>query len=139
VDAPGIEVRDMILIYILFALTFSTVLTALFSARAPEHSKEELFIGFFVALLAAAWAADVWILPALAAGGHRTWLAAATLILFGAMFIASAALAAGGRRLRTQAVHHNESRFDAEAAVFDLLLWVVLLIAGIALMRSAGF
>ncbi len=139
-DVPRIEVRDMILIYLLFALTFSMVLTALFSSRASENRKALLFIGFFIALLAASWAADVWLLPALAAAGlSRTLLPAAMMILFALMFIASASMTAWGPRLRRQAVLHHDSRLDAEAAVFDLLLWAILLIAGIMLIRSVLF
>lgn len=128
----------MILIYLLIALTFSTVLSALLSAYISEDRNAEVFIGVFVALMALAWAADVWLLPALAAGLKAAWLPIMTVLFFGAVLVASAVLSVRTPRLLRQTFAGHGGRIGAEAAVFDLLLWFALLIAGIAALKSFG-
>ncbi len=128
----------MMLVYLLFALTFSTMLTALFSRNSTEERKGGLFIGFFAALMVLAWAADEWLFPALAGGRKITWPPAMMLVTFGALFASSLVLSVRTHRPLRQGTHSLDSRLGAEAAIFDLLLWFALLIAGIVLMRSAG-
>ncbi|HEX9019937.1 MAG TPA: hypothetical protein VF903_01610 [Nitrospirota bacterium] len=128
----------MMLVYLLFALTVSTILTALFSARNPQNGKGGAFIGFFVALMLLAWAANAWLLPRLAAGLKISWLPVLALIIFGAVFAASATLSVRPLRPMKMATAGRNNRLDAEAAVFDLFLWFGLLIAGIAVLKSAG-
>jgi hypothetical protein len=129
----------MVLVYILFALTVTTVLTALFSARIPESRKGEIYIGFFVAFMVLAWAADTWLLPALASGLRTSWPLILTLIIFVTMFAVSLSLSVRTPGPLRQAVANHKSRLDTEAAVFDLLLWFALLIVGITIMRSIRF
>lgn len=128
----------MILMYMLFALTVSTVLTALISARIPQNREGEAFIGFFVALMVLAWAADEWLLPALAAGQKTSWLPVLLLIMFGGVFAASTILSVKTPGPPQQAVVNHGNRLDAEAVVFDLILWFALLAVGIAVLRSTG-
>lgn len=129
----------MILMYMLFALTLSTVLTALGSARIPQNRKGEIFIGFFIALMVLAWAVDTWLLPALATGTRIAWLPIMLLVLFGGIVAASTILSVRTFGPPQRAMVDHDSRLDAEAAVFDLVLWFTLLAGGIAALRSAGF
>lgn len=126
----------MILVYLLFALTVSTVLTALFSARIPQSRKGEIFIGIFVAIMVLAWAADQWLLPELATGLSTSWPLVLTLIIFVTILAVSLSLSVRTPGPLRQAVTNHDSRLDTEAAVFDLLLWLALLIVGITIMRS---
>jgi hypothetical protein len=128
----------MILMYMLFALTVSTVLTALISARIPQNREGEAFIGFFVALMVLAWAADEWLLPALTAGHKISWLPILLLIMFGCFFAASTILSVRASGPQQHAMVNYDNRLGAEAVVFDLILWFALLIVGIAVMRSIG-
>lgn len=126
----------MLLVYLLFALTVSTVLTALFSARIPENRRGDAFIGFFAALMVLAWAADTWLLPTLASGPGRSWVPIVMLAVFAGVLASSAILAVRTPRpLRHAAVHHDW-RLNGEAAVFDLVLWTALLVLGMALLKS---
>lgn len=79
----------MILMYILFALTVSTVFTALISEHNPRTREGEVFIAFFVALMVLAWAIHDWLLPALEAGQKTVWMPTLLLIIFGGFFTAS--------------------------------------------------
>ncbi len=129
----------MMLVYILFALTLSTVLSALFSRRSPENRKGDGFIGFFIALLLLAWAMDAWLLPLLAANRGISWPGVTALVVFGAILVSSFALSVRTPRfLKQAALTGHEHRFDAEATAFDLLLWLVLVTLGIILIRSIG-
>lgn len=127
----------MILMYLLFALTVSTVLTAAISARIPQNREGEAFIGFFVSLMVLAWAMDEWLLPALSAGQRTSWPPILLLIVFGGVFAASTILSARGMSGPPQRamVNHN-NRHDAEAIAFDIVLWFALLIMGIVVLRS---
>ncbi len=129
----------MILVYILFALTFSTILSALFSNRIPESRQGDAFIGFFIGLIALAGAIDKWLLPALAAGYKVVWPAIASLIVFGAVLAASVELSVRTpRHVRQPIMIEHDSRFDPEAAGFDLFLWIALVSLGIIVMRRIG-
>ncbi len=128
----------MMLVYLLFALTLSTILTALFGRRVPQRREGEMFIGFFIAFMALAWAADEWLLPALAAGRRESWTSETMLVVVGAACAASLALSVRMPRVLGQSVLGSDSGPDAEAAIFDMLLWVVFLIGGIIAMKSAG-
>lgn len=126
----------MILVYVLFALTVSTVLIALFSARIPENRRGDAFIGFFAVLMVLAWAADTWLLPALAAGPGRSWTPIVMLIIFAGVLASTAFLSVRTPRHLRHAVVHHDWRLNGEAAVFDLVLWAALLVLGIALLKA---
>ena len=128
----------MILVYVLFALTVSTVLTALFSARIPENRRGEAFIGFFAVLMVLAWAANTWLLPSLAAGPRSSWIPITMLIIFAGVLASSAVLSVRTPRPFQHAVVRHDGRLNGEAAVFDLVLWVALLVLGMALLKSIG-
>ncbi len=129
----------MMLVYILFALTLSTVLSALFSRRIPENRQGDVFIGFFVAMLLLAWAMDTWLLPMLAANYAISWPGVTALVVFGAILVSSLTLSVRTpRSLKQAALTGHEHRFDAEAAAFDLLIWLALVTLGIILIRSIG-
>lgn len=128
----------MILVYVLFALTVATVLTALFSARIAENRRGDAFIGFFAALMALAWVADTRLLPALAAGPGSSWTPVVMLVVFAGVLAVSAALAVRTPRPLQHAMVHHDGRLNGEAAIFDLVLWTALLVLGIALLKSIG-
>jgi hypothetical protein len=127
------------LVYILFALTFSTVLSALFSKHIRKGREGDAFIAFFVALMVLGWAVNEWLFPAFASGLRTPWTAIAALIVFGTVFASSIALSirTPGRVKQPVMIDHD-NRFDAEAAAFDLVLWIALLILGIIMMVSVG-
>src|SRR5512147_2140867 len=106
----------MILVYLLFALTVSTLLSALFSARIPENRRGEAFIGFFVALMVLAWAADEWLLPALEGGLKSSWIPPLTLVIFAAVFAASTLLSIRTPGPLQHAAVDRHGRLNAEAA-----------------------
>jgi hypothetical protein len=128
----------MILMYMLFALTVSTVLTALISAHIPQNREGEAFIGFFVVLMVLAWAADEWLLPALAAVQKTSLMPILLLIMFGGVFAASTILSVRTPRQPQQVLVNHDNRVGAEAMVFDIILWFTLLIVGIAVLKSSG-
>ncbi len=130
---------SMILVYILFAMTFSTVLSAIFSSRIPEDRQGDAFIGFFIGLLVLAEAIDKWLWPALAAGYKVFWPVIVSLIVFAAVLAASVELSIRTpRHVRQPIMIEHDSRFDPEAVGFDLLLWVALVSLGIIAMRRIG-
>ncbi len=128
----------MILMYMLFALTVSAILTALISEHITKNRQGEAFIVFFVALMIVAWVVDEWVLPNLAGGHTISWLPVVLLIMFSGMFVASTVLSVRKSRPLRQAVVYYNSRFDAEAMVFDLIFWCALLAIGIIVLRSVG-
>ncbi len=127
----------MLLVYLLIALTFSTVLTAVFSAHIPDNRKGDAFIGFFVALMALAGAADAWLIPLLANGLKISWPPAVTLALFCALLILSAALSIKAPTPLQRTVAGHENRLSTEAAVFDLIIWLAVVATGISLLKAA--
>lgn len=128
----------MFLLYILFALTVAMILTALFAARIPEQKRGEAFIGFFVVLVLAAWAVDEWLVPAVFAGLRAAWLPVLFLVIFGAIFVVSALLSVRSQGPLGWAGVHHDRRLDAEAEAFDLVLWLAVLVFGIAVIRAIG-
>ncbi len=128
----------VILLYLLFALTVSMTLTAIFGARIPQQRRGEAFIGFFILLVLIAWAVDAWLAPAVSAGRSTPWVAVLFLIIFGAILVASAVLSVRSPGPLVQATLHHDNRLDAEAAAFDILLWFAVLIFGIAFIRAIG-
>ncbi len=128
----------MILMYMLFALTASAILTALISEHIPKEREGEAFIVFFSALMIVSWVVDEWVLPDLALGHTITWLPTVLLIMFGGVFAASTILSVRKSRPLQQAAVNHKNRFDAEAMVFDLILWFALLTLGIIVIRAVG-
>ena len=127
----------MILLYLLFALTVAMVLTALSAPRVPEQRLGDVFIVFFVALLLAGGAAVVWHVPAIAAKRSVVWAPVLLLVVFAAILAASALLSVSPTGFARASGFHNH-RQDAEAVVFDIALWLLMLIFGILIMRSLG-
>jgi len=119
-------------------LTFSTVFFALFSAHISEGRKGEAFIGFFVVLVVLAWATVQWLFPALAAGLKTTWPSIVALALFSAVLVLSTGMSVRGFGPLRQTVAGHEARHDAEAAIFDMIIWFVFVLAGISLLKAAG-
>jgi len=128
----------MILIYLLFALTVSMVLTAFAAARMPQKRSGEVFIGLFIVFVLIAWAADAWLVPAIAAGLKVAWLPVVLLIVFGGVLTASAILSTSPLWAPAWALEHNHSRLDAEATVFDFALWFMMLVFGIVVLKAIG-
>jgi hypothetical protein len=128
----------MLLVYLLIALTFSTVLTASFSAHISESRKGEAFIGFFAGLMVLAWAVDEWLIPSLASGLKTSWPPAITLAMFCALFVFSTVFAIRAPGPLRQAVSGYKNKLDAEAVVFDLILWSALVLMGIYLLKTVG-
>jgi hypothetical protein len=58
--------------------------------------------------------------------------------MFGGIFTASAILSVRTSGPPQRAVVNHDNRLDAEAVVFDLILWFALLAVGIAALRSIG-
>jgi hypothetical protein len=134
---PEREVRTVILLYILFALTVATVLTALFAPRIPEQRRGDAFIVFFIALLVAG-AVVGWEVPAIAAGRGAAWAPLLLLVVFAALLVASMLLSVRPTGSFVRAGGPHNLRQDAEAAAFDIALWLLMLIFGILVIRSLG-
>ncbi len=128
----------MVLLYLLFALTAAMVLTALCAPRVPEQRQGEAFIAFFILFLLAAWAVDEWVVPAAQAGRGLPWLPALSVVVFSAILIVSAFLSVRLPGGLAWARGPHGSRQEAEAAAFDILLWLLMLIFGIVVMRRLG-
>ncbi len=134
---PKKGVRTVILLYILFALTVSMVLTALSAPWVPEQRRGEAFIVFFMALLLAAGASAEWQVPAIAAGSRGdAWTPALLLVVFSAILVVSAFLSVRPPDSFARAGGSHNHRQDAEAVAFDIVLWLLMLIFGILIMRS---
>jgi hypothetical protein len=132
------EVRTVILLYILFALTVAMVLTALSAPRVPEQRRGEAFIAFFVALLLAGGAAVEWPVLAIAAGRGGALAPALLLVIFAAILVVSTLLSVRqiGSFARADGSHNH--RQDAEAVSFDVALWLLMLIFGFLIMKRLG-
>jgi hypothetical protein len=131
------EVRTVILLYILFALTVATVLTAAFAPRIPEQRRGDAFIVFFIVLLAAG-AVVGWEVPAIASGRGAAWTPLLLLVVFAALLVASTILSVRPTGSFARAGGSHNLRQDAEAAAFDIALWLIMLIFGILIMRRLG-
>jgi hypothetical protein len=127
----------VILLYILFALTVATVLTALLAPRVPEQRRGDAFIAIFIVLLAAG-AAVGWEVPASAAGRVALWTPLLLLVIFAALLVVSMLLSIRPTGSFVRAGGSHNHRQDAEAATFDIALWLLMLIFGILVMRSLG-
>ena len=127
----------MILLYILFALTVAMVLTALSARWVPEQRRGDAFILFFIALLLAGGAAVEWQVPAIAAG-RGAWAPLLLLVIFGAVLVVSMLLSISQAGSFARAGGSHNHRQDAEAAAFDIALWLLMLIFGILIMRRLG-
>ncbi len=127
----------MVLLYLLFALTVSTVLTAIFAGQAAQHQQGRAFLFFFILLLVIAGACDVWLVPVVAAGRGTIFSPVALLIVFGAVLSASVLLSVRSQHLMAQTAGHRDA-VDAEAAVFDSLIWLAMLIFGIAVLKAVA-
>jgi hypothetical protein len=126
----------MILLYLLFALTLSTILTMLFGPKIPEQKRGEAFIVVFTVLMLAAWAIDEWLLPIVGIEGVGTWVPDAAVLIFVAMLIASAAFSTRSRGLMIEARVHHGMRQDSEAIGFDIVLLILLMAFGITVLTS---
>ena len=133
------EVRDVIPVYILFALTFSLVLTAFFAGNVPKHRQGHAFIFLFILLMLLAGAVDVWLAPVAASEQRSSIFPAVFLAVFAVILAASVVLSVRSpRRMMLQAAPRSDPRLDAEAVVFDSIVWLAVLISGIAVLKSAG-
>ncbi len=129
----------MILLYILFALTSSMILTALFASHIRENKRGDAFIGFFVLIFLAALAMVEWLIPAVIAGRNPVvWTPVLFLVIFGAILVVSAVLSVRSSGPLVWAGVRHSNKQDAEALTFDIILWVMMLIFGIMIMRNIG-
>jgi len=112
------------------------ILTALFTARAPERKRDEIFIGFFVLLMVAAWVVGEWLVPAIADRPVSTWLPFLLVGIFVVILVVSAVLSVRTPGPLAWAGVRDDSRREAEVAAIDVILWFLLLVAGIEAMRS---
>jgi hypothetical protein len=135
---PKREVRTVILLYILFALTVAMVLTALSAPRVPEQRRGEAFIAFFIALLLAAVAAVEWQVLAIAAGRGVVWVPALLLVIFAGILVVSTLLSIRQTGSFARAGGSHNHRQDVEAVSFDIALWLLMLIFGVLIMRRLG-
>ncbi len=127
----------MILLYGLFALTLSMVLTALLSRKTPQHRQGHIFIIIFVVLSVIAGAGDVWLVPVVASGQRSLVYPAVLLAVFCAVLMASVLLSVRSTLPMTQAAAHRDAGLDAESTVFGSFIWLATLIFGIAVLRVA--
>jgi hypothetical protein len=133
------EVKEVILVYILFALTFSLVLTAFFAGNISQHRQGHAFIFFFILLMLLAAAVDVWLVPIAASEQRGSLFPGVFLAVFATILAASVILSVRSpRRMMLQAAPQSNSRLDTEAVVFDSIIWLAVLISGIAVLKAAG-
>ena len=129
----------MIVVYILFALTFSLILTAFFAGNIPQHRQGHAFIFFFTLLMLLAGAADMWLVPVVAAEQRSSLFAAVFLAVFAAILAASVVLSVRApRRMMLQTAPQGDPGLAVEAVVFDSIIWLAVLISGIAVLKAAG-
>lgn len=114
------------------------VLTALSAPRIPEQRCGEAFIVFFMVFLLVGGAAVDWQVPAIGPSRGGVWVPALLLVIFAAILVASMLLSVRPGRSFARAVGSHNHRQDVEAAVFDIALWLLMLIFGILIMRSLG-
>lgn len=120
----------MILIDVLFALTVSSILTALLANRLPGQRAGELFIGSFVLLFLVTGSAIGRAASTIIAGG-TAWNAYLMIAIFGAILFISIMLASSPGTFAWAPTRGNDRR-DAEAVAFDVVIWFLLLVFGIA-------
>ncbi len=128
----------MILLYVLFALTVSMVLTAVFSRQAAQHRQGHTFIFIFVLLFLMAGMCDLWLVPSIASGQRSLVYPVVLLVVFCAILTASVLLAVSLPRVAAHAAGHRDAGRDAESAAFGSLIWLATLIFGIAALKAAA-
>lgn len=126
----------MILVYLLFALTLSTVVMVLFGAKISERKRSEAFIAFFAVLMLIAWGVDAWLLPVIAIKGVGAWVPDLAVSIFGAMLVVSAVLSTRPQTPFVRARLHHNMRQDVEAIGFDIVLLILIVAFGLAVLRS---
>ncbi len=127
----------MILLYLLFALTVSTVFTALFAGQAAPHRQSHTFLFFFILFLLIAGVCDMWLVPVVGSGQRNALYPVALLTVFCAVLTSSVLLSVRSPLPMTQAAEHRDTGLDAESAVFGSIIWLALLIFGIAVLKTA--
>ncbi len=134
-----VEVSTMMLIDVLFALTVSSVLTALIANHLPVRRAGEIFIGSFVLLFLLAGGAIGRALPPVVAGG-TAWNSYLMIAVFGAILVISIMLAASSPKTFAWApAKRGNVRHDAEAVAFDVVVWFLLLVFGIVALARVTF
>ncbi len=129
----------MILVYILFALTFSLILTAFFAGNISQHRQGHAFIFFFIVLMLLAGAGDVWLVPLVASGQRGSLYPGVFLAVFAAILAVSVVFSIRSpRRMVLQTIRRSDPRLDVEAIVFDSIIWLVVMISGIAVLKALG-
>jgi hypothetical protein len=126
----------MILVYLLFALTLSTILMVVFDAKIPDQKRSDAFILFFAALMLIAWAVDEWVLPIVAIEGIATWVPGMAVSIFGLILVVSAILSARSQGPIIRAGVHHSKREDVEAIGFDIVLLFLIAAFGIMVLRN---
>ncbi len=106
----------MIIIYLLFALTLSTILVVVFGATIPEQRRSEAFIAFFAALMLVAWAVDAWFLPAIAIKGVGTWVPDLAVSIFGAIIVVFAFISRRSQGPLIRAEVYHSMKQDAKGS-----------------------
>ncbi len=127
----------MVLLYVLFALTASMVLTALFTGQAAQHRQGHAFVFFFTLLIMAAGLVELWLVPVVASGQRSAFYPVVSLAIFCAILAASVILSVRSPR-PARADTHRDTGLDAESAVFDSLIWLAVLIFGILVLKTAA-
>ncbi len=127
----------MILLYLLFALTVSTVLTVLFAGQAAPHRQAHAFLFCFALLLLIGGVCDVWLVPIVASGQRSVFYPAVLLAVFCAFLTASVLLSVRAPIPMTPAASQHDTVLDAESAAFGSLVWLAVLIFGIAVLKTA--
>ena len=127
----------MILVYILFALTLSAVLMAVFDAEIPEQVRSEAFIAIFAALMLVAWSVDAWLLPYVAMKGAAPWVPVVAVCIFGAILAVSAVLSTRSESTLMRGGAHHGVKRDVEAIGFDFVLLVLMAVFGIMVLGIA--
>jgi hypothetical protein len=127
---------NMIIVYLLFALTLSTILVVIFGATIPEQKRSDAFIAFFAALMLVAWAVDAWFLPDIAIKGVGTWVPDLAVSIFGAILVIFTVIASRSQGPLMRAGVYHSMRQDAMAIGFDIVLLILMVAFGIIVLRS---
>ncbi len=126
----------MVLVYVLFALTVSAILTALFSGTISQHGQGHAFMYFFALLLLLAGAVGVWLAPAIASGQRSGVYPAVLLAVFAAILALSTILSVRSRSALMPAAAERVASLETEAEVFGSLVWLALMISGITILKN---
>ncbi len=126
----------MVLVYALFALTVSAILTAVFSRTASRHRQGHAFLDFFALLLLLAGTADGWLAPAVSSGPRSGVYPIVFLAVFAAILTVSLILSIRSGNTLKLAEGDRSTRLETEAAVFDSLVWLAMTLSGIAILKA---